>query len=139
MKLYIFQLHSLTNGASIKTEDDLISLGFEDLERLDSCSSSQDVEKAIKKYSTALQSFIKCLECNNYGTKGTMVCVRNFWYEKAVRLIIRVLADIKQDEPDDTESLGGPDLRARTRKFPLQCTEEVRWVGHTDRKLRVHG
>ncbi|KAL0272945.1 UNVERIFIED_CONTAM: hypothetical protein PYX00_005744 [Menopon gallinae] len=67
------QLHSLANGGSIKTEEDLNSLGFEDLERLDSCSSPQDVDKAIKRYSTALQGFIKSLECNNNGVKGTMI------------------------------------------------------------------
>lgn len=70
-------MHSLANGGIKSNEEELLSQSFEDLERLDSCSTQQDVEKAIKKYSNTLYAFIQNLRGNNNGTgKGPVVSSR---------------------------------------------------------------
>lgn len=71
------QMHSLANGGIKSSEEELLSQSFEDLERLDSCSNPQDVEKAIKKYSNTLYAFIQNLRGNNNGTgKGPLILDR---------------------------------------------------------------
>ncbi|EEB10024.1 Sterile alpha and TIR motif-containing protein, putative [Pediculus humanus corporis] len=63
------QIHSLPNMAAKQTEEELLALGFEDLERLDSRSSTEKVESAIRKYSSLLHGFVQILRANN-GSLG---------------------------------------------------------------------
>lgn len=65
----LLQIHSLPNMAAKQTEEELLALGFEDLERLDSRSSTEKVESAIRKYSSLLHGFVQILRANN-GSLG---------------------------------------------------------------------
>ncbi|KAF5306190.1 hypothetical protein FQR65_LT07467 [Abscondita terminalis] len=65
----------LMNG-SIKPEDDLMAMTFEDLEHLSSTSNPQDIERAIHKYSTYLDLSIKNLQKNNLGKKAPSILNR---------------------------------------------------------------
>lgn len=63
------------NG-SMKGEEDLLGMSFEDLEQMSSNSTTQDIERAIHKYSTYLDLFIKTLKQNNLGKKAPVVLNR---------------------------------------------------------------
>lgn len=60
----------------MKGEDDLLAMSFEDLEQMSSTATTQDVERAIHKYSTCLDLFIKTLQRNNLGKKAPTVLNR---------------------------------------------------------------
>ncbi|XP_063241318.1 NAD(+) hydrolase sarm1 isoform X3 [Bacillus rossius redtenbacheri] len=55
------QMSHVMNGALRSSEDELLGHGFEDLERLSASSSPQEVERAIQKYSTCLESIVRSL------------------------------------------------------------------------------
>lgn len=63
------QMSQLMNGALKSSEDELLNQGFEDLERLSANSNTQEVERAIHKYSMCLDSFIKSLRRSGNGTE----------------------------------------------------------------------
>ncbi|XP_021941773.1 sterile alpha and TIR motif-containing protein 1 isoform X3 [Zootermopsis nevadensis] len=63
------QLSQLMNGAMKSSEDELLNLGFEDLEQLSANSNAQEVERAILKYTTCLDSFIKSLKRSDGGSE----------------------------------------------------------------------
>ncbi|KAK6625700.1 hypothetical protein RUM43_005999 [Polyplax serrata] len=71
------QISSVPSIGSKPTEDELLSQSFEDLERLDSRSSTEEVEAAIRKYSNTLHAFIQTLKSSNGSlTKGPKILNR---------------------------------------------------------------
>ncbi|KAK5645306.1 hypothetical protein RI129_006606 [Pyrocoelia pectoralis] len=66
----------LMNGSSIKPDEDLMNMSFEDLDELSSTSNQQDVERAIHKYSTYLDLSVKNLQKNSFGKKSPAILNR---------------------------------------------------------------
>ncbi|XP_031338896.1 sterile alpha and TIR motif-containing protein 1 isoform X2 [Photinus pyralis] len=66
----------LMNGTSIKPDEDLMNMSFEDLDQLSSTTNQQDVERAIYKYSTYLDLSIKNLQKNSLGKKSPAILNR---------------------------------------------------------------
>ncbi|KAF5298204.1 hypothetical protein FQA39_LY02628 [Lamprigera yunnana] len=65
----------LMNG-SLKPDEDLTTMSFEDLEELSSTSNPQDIDRAIFKYSTCLDVSIKNLQKNGLGKRSLVILNR---------------------------------------------------------------
>lgn len=117
-------MHSLTNGILKASEEELLSQSFDDLARLDSCSSQQDVEKAIKKYSSILQSFIHILQrgSNKDSNKDSAVSCLFGEYTEIIYYIPNsanvfnsyffFTAVSEYNESNDSKSMGGTNTRS---------------------------
>lgn len=60
------QIRSCATGGTLTfSSDDLISMGYEDLDHLSASSNTQDVERAIHKYSTRLDMYVRGLQSDD--------------------------------------------------------------------------
>ncbi|XP_031338898.1 sterile alpha and TIR motif-containing protein 1 isoform X4 [Photinus pyralis] len=75
-KSHLHAKFQLMNGTSIKPDEDLMNMSFEDLDQLSSTTNQQDVERAIYKYSTYLDLSIKNLQKNSLGKKSPAILNR---------------------------------------------------------------
>lgn len=68
------QIHGFINGGS--TEDEILSISFDDLEQLSASSQYIDVEKAISKYTDYLDKSIKFIQNQEQNGKAPQILSR---------------------------------------------------------------
>lgn len=66
----ITQFHDRMNG---NPEDEILHTSLDDLEQLSAISNYSDVEKAINKYTTYLDSSVKCIQKTEHNPKAPLI------------------------------------------------------------------